>query len=280
MAPKVIIIGLVTAFIAQELFGWIDYLAKWLVRRNAKCVPFHLRARCEEEWLANLNDIPGRVTKLLFAVDTFRASNKITHDYFLPNTSYWVPLFIRILDIIFAIISIVILAPVLLAVSAAIKISGKGPIFFRQETVGRYNSKIILQRFRTMHCDSEKVKPRNSTKDPRITRIGFILRKLSIDDLPLYINVLKGDMSFVGPRPLRPQFAKSLRENNQDFTCLYHVRPGLVSWAMVHSAYGPEAFKYDKYFVENFSLRLYFKTLWFTFKRGLREIKGHITGLK
>ena len=273
MAPKVIIIGLITAFIAQELFGWIDHLAKWLVRRNAKCVPSHLRARCEEEWLSNLNDIPGRVTKLLFAIDTFRASNKISHDYFLPNTSYWVPLFIRILDIIFAIISIVILAPVLLAVSAAIKISGKGPIFFRQETVGRYNSKIILQRFRTMHCDSENVKPRNSTKDPRITRIGFILRKLSLDDLPLYINVLKGDMSIVGPRPERPVFIQEFRKNIPKYMLRHTMKAGITGWAQINGWRGNtdigKRVEHDLYYIENWSLSLDIKILWLTIWKGL-----------
>jgi lipopolysaccharide/colanic/teichoic acid biosynthesis glycosyltransferase len=133
-------------------------------------------------------------------------------------------------DIIVSFLGMVILCPLVLLVAAAIKLDSSGPIFFRQERIGRGFRPFFIFKFRTMVQDSSRDKSITVGDDPRITRVGWFLRKSKIDELPQLINVLRGEMTFVGPRPEVPQYVKLFR---QDYEEILEVRPGITDLASI-----------------------------------------------
>ncbi|MDP3149540.1 MAG: sugar transferase [Ignavibacteria bacterium] len=178
----------------------------------------------------------------------------------------------RFLDVIFAFIFLLLTSPVMLLTSLAIKIDSKGPVFFKQERCG-LNGKIFnIFKFRSMKHDAEKLTgPVWSTKDdPRITRVGKFVRKVRIDELPQMINILKGEMSLVGPRPERPFFVEKLSAEIPYYKRRLKVRPGITGWAQVKHKYDEtvedvkEKLKYDLFYIENMSLRMDFKIMFRT----------------
>jgi sugar transferase (PEP-CTERM system associated) len=171
--------------------------------------------------------------------------------------------FKRILDLLISVSGLVALAPFFLVIGSLIKLDTLGPIFYRQMRVGWRGQPYMIWKFRSMSADAEKGGPRwADTRDPRITRIGRWLRKLRIDELPQLINVLKGEMSLVGPRPERPVFVQELREKIPYYDIRHTVRPGITGWAQTQFRYGASAedshvkLQYDLYYVKNFSLAL------------------------
>lgn len=175
----------------------------------------------------------------------------------------------RILDIVVSLLILLISLPITLIASLAIKIDSKGPIFFKQERCGLNNKIFHIIKFRSMQHDAEKMTgPVWSQKDdPRITRAGNILRKLRIDEIPQMINVLKGEMSLVGPRPERPFFVEKLSEQIPYYKRRLKVRPGITGWAQVKHKYDESIedvkikLRYDLFYIENMSLRMDFKIL-------------------
>lgn len=175
----------------------------------------------------------------------------------------------RLMDIVFSLILLIVTSPVTLLAAIAIKLESEGPIFYKQERMG-LNGKIFkIIKFRTMINDAEKYTgPVWSTKnDPRITRVGKFLRKIRLDEIPQTINVLKGDMSFVGPRPERPYFVEKLSKEIPLYKRRLKVRPGLTGWAQVKHKYDESIedvkikLRYDLFYIENMSLRLDFKII-------------------
>ncbi len=150
-----ILIGLLVAIVADEVLGWMTYLSHWLIFRNARRAPLHLQDRCKEEWLAHINEIPGRVGKLLFAVDSYRAAYNISHYYFHPNVSHWVPIVMRVFDLSFATIALVLYAPIMFITALLIKLSSKGPVFFAQEIIGKDGKVFTLLKFRSMYINND-----------------------------------------------------------------------------------------------------------------------------
>lgn len=178
----------------------------------------------------------------------------------------------RIIDIVFSLLILIISSPVILLTSIAIKIESKGPVFFKQERCG-LNGKIFkMIKFRSMREDAEKLTgPVWSQKDdPRITKVGKFIRKVRIDELPQIINVLKGEMSLVGPRPERPYFVELLSKDIPYYKRRLKVRPGLTGWAQVKHKYDETVedvkikLRYDLFYIENMSLRMDFKILFRT----------------
>jgi len=178
----------------------------------------------------------------------------------------------RFLDLIFAFIFLVVTSPIMLLTSIAIKLDSKGPILFKQERCG-LNGKIFnIYKFRSMRQDAEKhTGPVWSVKDdPRITRVGKFVRKVRIDELPQMINILKGEMSLVGPRPERPFFVEKLSAEIPYYKRRLKVRPGITGWAQVKHKYDEtvedvkEKLKYDLFYIENMSLRMDFKIMFRT----------------
>lgn len=270
MTLRTIIVGLFIAVLADEILGWTSWFSTWLIYHNAKKVPPHMISRCEEEWLAHLNEIPGRMSKLLFAIDTYRASHIISHNFLLHNVSYYVPLVLRVFDFTLSTVGIILSAPLLFATALLIKLDSKGPILFKQKRIGKDGKVFNILRFRTFktYADSESGLILTGLNEFQVTRVGHFLHKSNICMLPLLINVMKGEMSVVGPRPEQPSFTMVVRKKFiKDYDYRHRVRPGITGLAQLLHPYGSsidlmERFKYDKYFVDNLSIRLFIK-IWF-----------------
>jgi sugar transferase (PEP-CTERM system associated) len=170
----------------------------------------------------------------------------------------------RALDLAAALVLLVVAAPVMLAAAIAIFIECGGPVIFRQERVGLGGRTFNVLKFRSMCADAEKdgVPRWASTKDPRVTRVGRFIRKTRIDELPQIFNVLKGEMSFVGPRPERPYFVDQLSEQVPFYGARHTVKPGVTGWAQVRYSYGSTVedavrkLQFDLYYVKNHSVLL------------------------
>ena len=170
----------------------------------------------------------------------------------------------RVFDIVGASILIVLAAPLMLLAALTIKLDSRGPVLYRQERVGLGRAPFQVVKFRSMCVDAEKDgKPRWAAKhDDRVTRVGQIMRRLRIDELPQLFNVLGGSMSLVGPRPERPFFVDQLTEQVQYFAVRHSVKPGVTGWAQVRYQYGAtvedsiEKLQYDLYYVKNHTLFL------------------------
>lgn len=175
----------------------------------------------------------------------------------------------RISDVTISFIILVITLPLSFLVALLIKLDSKGPVFFKQDRIGM-NSKIFkIYKFRSMYVDAEKsTGPVWSTKDdPRVTRVGKIIRKLRIDEIPQMFNVLKGEMSLVGPRPEREYFVEQLAQQLPYYKRRLKVRPGITGWAQVKHKYDESIedvkvkLRYDLFYIENMSLRMDIKIL-------------------
>jgi sugar transferase (PEP-CTERM system associated) len=168
----------------------------------------------------------------------------------------------RALDLVASLSLLILTLPTLLLVALAIRLDSTGPVFYRQERVGRYGATFSIYKFRTMRADAEhgSVPQWASVRDPRITRIGSFLRMTRIDELPQVLNVLRGDMSFVGPRPERPFFVQSLSREIPFYSERHRVRPGITGWAQINYPYGASIedakakLSYDLYYIKNYSL--------------------------
>ncbi|MGM0828895.1 MAG: sugar transferase [Bacillota bacterium] len=176
----------------------------------------------------------------------------------------------RLFDIVLAIAGLVVAFPLLVIFSIAIKLDTKGTVFYRQERVGVKGKYFKLLKLRTMEMDAEKDGPRWAvTNDPRVTRIGRYLRKTRIDELPQLINVLKGDMSIIGPRPERPIFTEIFNQKTPGFIKRLAIKPGLTGWAQVNGGYDitpEEKLAYDLEYIRKRSFFLDVKILLLTFK--------------
>ena len=175
----------------------------------------------------------------------------------------------RIFDIVISLIILLITSPVLILTSVAIKIDSEGGVFFRQDRCGINGSTFRIYKFRSMRKDAEKhTGPVWSQKDdPRITNVGKFIRRVRIDEIPQMINVLKGEMSLVGPRPERPYFVEMLSTEIPYYKRRLKVRPGITGWAQVKHKYDESIedvkvkLRYDLFYIENMSLRMDFKIL-------------------
>ncbi len=174
----------------------------------------------------------------------------------------------RGLDILCSLLALILLSPLFLVISILIKMSSKGPVIYSQERVGLHDRPFYIHKFRTMVQEAEKDGPRlSSSDDPRVTRIGRFLRRTRLDELPNFVNVLKGEMSLVGPRPERRYFIDRIVEKAPYYKTLLKVKPGITSWGMVKFGYAEnvdemiERSKYDLLYIENMSLAVDFKIM-------------------
>ena len=180
----------------------------------------------------------------------------------------------RMTDIVGSLICIVIFSPVMLVSAALVKATSKGPLIFKQERVGLHNKPFWMYKFRTMYVQTEEEEKKGWTQknDPRVTSVGKFLRKTSLDEFPQLFNVLKGDMSLVGPRPERPQYVEKFREEIPRYMIKHQVRPGMTGWAQVNGYRGDTSIKkrieHDLYYIENWTLGLDIKILFLTVFKG------------
>lgn len=181
----------------------------------------------------------------------------------------------RSFDICAALAGILLFAPVFPLVALAIRLTSRGPVLYRQERMGLDGRSFELLKFRSMVPNAEKQTGPVWTEesDPRITPVGRFLRKFSLDELPQFFNVLRGDMSMVGPRPERPYFVQEFRERIPRYMLRHRVRAGMTGWAQVNGWRGNTSLErriqYDLYYIENWSLTLDFKIVWMTVTNGM-----------
>lgn len=177
----------------------------------------------------------------------------------------------RFLDIAISLVSLVICLPIFIVIAIAIKMTSKGPIFFLQERVGINGKPFNIIKFRSMVVNAENNGPQLSTEaDPRITKVGLFLRKTRLDEFPQFINVVKGEMSLVGPRPERQFYIDQIVQFAPHYKHLNKVRPGITSWGQVKFGYAEnvdqmiQRMKYDLIYIENMTLALDFRIMFFT----------------
>ncbi|MCX7885400.1 MAG: undecaprenyl-phosphate glucose phosphotransferase, partial [Caloramator sp.] len=181
----------------------------------------------------------------------------------------------RLFDIICSSILILLFSPIMLLISIIIKFTSQGSVIFKQERVGYNKKPFIMYKFRSMKVQSsEEEKVKWTTKDdPRKTKFGEFIRKTSLDELPQFFNVLKGDMSIVGPRPERPYFVDKFKEEIPQYMVKHQVKPGITGWAQVNGLRGDTSIKkrieYDLYYIENWSLLFDIKIMFLTVFKGL-----------
>lgn len=192
----------------------------------------------------------------------------------VPLTNTYYAFLKRLMDIVGSVCAIVIFSPVMLFSVIMIKLTSPGPLIFKQERVGLHNRPFMMYKFRSMEVQApEKEKTRWTVKDdPRVTGFGKFMRKTSIDELPQLFNVLKGEMSLVGPRPERPFFVEKFKEEIPRYMIKHQVRPGITGWAQVNGYRGNTSIRkrieYDLYYIENWTLGLDIKILFLTIFKG------------
>jgi sugar transferase (PEP-CTERM system associated) len=179
----------------------------------------------------------------------------------------------RVIDLVVSAVGLLVTAPITVLTAVAIKLDSPGPIFYRQERIGQNDEPFTIYKFRSMSQSAEaNVGPVWATQDdPRITRVGKIIRKLRIDEIPQMINVLKGQMSLVGPRPERPFFVQTLNKKITYYSLRHSIKPGITGWAQISYPYGDseedaiEKLQYDLYYMKNmsglFDLQIIFESL-------------------
>jgi exopolysaccharide biosynthesis polyprenyl glycosylphosphotransferase len=177
----------------------------------------------------------------------------------------------RALDVLVSATALLLLSPLLLYIAIRVRLSSKGPIFFAQERLGLNGRPFTIIKFRSMYTDAEKHGPQLSHDgDPRCTPWGAVMRKWRLDEIPNFWNVLRGDMSLVGPRPERRHFIDQILEENPQYRHLLKVRPGITSWGQVKYGYASnvkemlQRLRFDLLYIENMSLALDFKIMFYT----------------
>ncbi len=190
----------------------------------------------------------------------------------LTNTLNWFAK--RIVDVVVSLIGLVVASPFMILSAIAIKCTSKGPIIFKQERIGLHNKPFLMYKFRTMEVQKPGSEKKGWTvkNDPRVTKVGKFLRRTSIDELPQLFNILKGDMSVVGPRPERPQFVDKFKEEIPRYMVKHQVRPGLTGWAQINGYRGDTSIKRriecDIFYIENWTMSFDIKIMFLTIFKG------------
>jgi len=183
----------------------------------------------------------------------------------------WQRVIKRAIDIFVSSLVLVLLSPLYLIAALKVKWSSPGPVFYKQQRIGLYGKPFWIYKFRSMVLNAEDNGPALSSEhDPRITRWGKVMRKWRIDEIPQFFNIIRGDMSLVGPRPERKYYIDIISQTNPHYKFLHKVKPGLSSWGMVKFGYAQntqemiERMKYDLLYIKNCSLVLDFKIMIYT----------------
>lgn len=251
-------IDLVFITIAAEEFVHIGSLLKACERAGVKTniIPYYHKYVPAKP---RMDDLDG-----LTMVDT----------RYVPLDSYFMALSKRIFDIVFSLLAIILTSPIMLLSVIMIKLTSPGPIIYKQERVGLNRKKFYMYKFRSMKVQTEEEeKTKWSTKDdPRKTKWGSFMRKTSIDELPQFFNVLKGDMSIIGPRPERPYFVEKFRDEIPRYMIKHQVRPGITGWAQVCGFRGDTSIEgrieHDLEYIENWTFFFDIKIVFLTIFKG------------
>lgn len=261
--------------------GAIDKLEDIIEKNNVEEVIIALESKEHEKLKQLIAKIQGRNVRIKIIPDMFDLlsgsvkMNNIFGAMLIEIDQAPMPLwqFIlkRFMDILFSLIALIILIPVYIALAVVVKSSSKGPVFFKQERIGKKGVPFKILKFRTMIVNAEAKGPQlSSSNDPRITKSGKFMRKMRLDELPQFWNVLVGEMSLVGPRPERQFFIDKIAEKEPQFLQLTMVKPGITSWGQVKFGYAEnvdemvQRMKYDLLYLKNMSIALDFKILLYT----------------
>lgn len=235
------------------------------------------------ERIVDLCEKSGVHTKFIPDYNSFVPSRPYTEDLMglpviniryvpLTNTLNWIAK--RAVDVVGSLFGLILSSPIMLLAAILIKVSSPGPIIFKQERVGLHNKPFYMYKFRTMELQkpSQEKKAWTVKDDPRVTKVGKILRKTSMDELPQFFNILAGEMSLVGPRPERPLFVEKFKEEVPRYMIKHQVRPGLTGWAQINGYRGDTSIRkrieYDIFYIENWTMGLDFKIMFLTIFKG------------
>ena len=258
--------------------GGIDALEKVIDENNVKQVVIALEKSEQagmEKIIERLSEkdveikiLPDTLDILSGSVKTNNVFGAVLIDLHTGLMPAWQQNIKQVLDVLIAALFLVILSPLLLYIAIRVRLSSKGPIIFRQERIGYKGKPFMMYKFRSMIVDAEKEGPSlSSSKDQRITSWGKTMRKWRIDELPQLWNIIKGEMSLVGPRPERKFYIDQVVAKFPYYKYLLKVKPGLTSWGMVQFGYAEnveemiERSKFDLLYIENISLALDFKIM-------------------
>ena len=275
-----------TSYKGIKVVGHIDNLNMILENSRLEeiAITIALKDYSRLEKIVDLCEKSGVHTKFIPDYMSIIPSSPYTEDIqglsainirYVPLSNTFNQIIKRFFDILVAAIGIVITSPILLVCAILVRSSSEGPVIFKQERVGLHNKTFNMYKFRSMRMQDEDEEKKQWTvkDDPRVTKVGNILRKTSLDELPQLFNILKGDMSVVGPRPERPQFVEQFKEEIPRYMIKHQVRPGLTGWAQVNGFRGDTSIykriEYDLYYIENWSLwmdvRIIFRTFFVGF---------------
>jgi putative colanic acid biosysnthesis UDP-glucose lipid carrier transferase len=183
----------------------------------------------------------------------------------VPLDTYINRMWKRTFDLVFSIFALLLISPLMLLIALAIKLDTRGPVFYKPTRLGRRGARIRIFKFRSMvHTDKNDPKRSTAENDERITRVGKFIRKFSLDELPQFMNVLKGDMSVVGPRPHRLDLNKRFQQKTQNYLVRHYIKPGITGWAQVNGWRGPTESRqqyiartlHDLWYIEHWNLAL------------------------
>ncbi|MBI2472652.1 MAG: undecaprenyl-phosphate glucose phosphotransferase [Planctomycetes bacterium] len=268
-----------------KVIGKYSDVRELIVNRGIDIVfvalPFHAHNQLKEvlDWIGD-ETVSIMVLPDLFEFVTLRGS--VSEFEGMPLISLrdtplygWNIIVKRVLDIVFSSLVLILTAPAMLIIAILVKLTSRGPVLFKQERMGLDGKTFSMLKFRTMSVDAEEVTGPVWTKkdDPRCTGIGKLLRKTSLDELPQFFNVLKGNMSIVGPRPERPVFIENFRGTIPKYMLRHKMKAGITGWAQVSGWRGntslEKRIEYDLYYIENWSLNFDLKIIWLTVWNGL-----------
>ena len=258
---KPVVIGDYTQISSIVKAGGVDRIIVALDERRGK-FPLEQLLSCRlkgvpvEDGIAFTDQLAGKLS-----VENIHPSFLIFSDGFKSSEIF--KRMKRVIDILVSLVALTLFFPITLLISLAIRLDSKGPIFYKQERVGEDEKIFRLLKFRSMRVDAETGVPVwASIDDPRITRVGRVIRKLRFDEIPQMINVLKGEMSFVGPRPERPFFVKELENEVPYYSQRHVIKPGVTGWAQIMYRYGAskedalQKLEYDLYYIKHMSVVL------------------------
>lgn len=274
-----------TMYKKVPVIGTLDQLQNFLTRMTLDEIAITLSiAEYEKlELLVATCEKSGVHTKFVPDYHNFIPTRPYTEDLFglpvinirnVPLSNTFNQLVKRLVDVLGALFALTIFSIPMLIVAILIRLSSEGPIIFTQVRVGKHNKTFKMYKFRSMVLQKEgdEKKAWTTSTDPRVTGIGKFIRKTSIDEFPQFFNVLKGDMSLVGPRPERPYFVEKFKEEIPRYMIKHQVSPGLTGWAQINGFRGDTSIRkridHDLFYIENWTLGLDFKIMFLTVFKG------------
>lgn len=274
-----------TLYKKVKVIGTIQELEEYLAKMDLDeiAITLNINEYAKLESIVHTCEKSGVHTKFIPDYKSFIPTQPYTEDLYglpvinirnVPLSNTYNQVVKRAVDIIGASVALIIFCIPMLLVALLIKITSPGPVIFSQIRIGKHNKEFKMYKFRSMVLQTEKDERKawTTSKDPRVTGIGKFIRRTSIDELPQLINVLKGDMSLVGPRPERPFFVEKFKEEIPRYMIKHQVSPGLTGWAQINGYRGDTSIRkridHDLYYIENWTLGLDFKILFLTVFKG------------